>query len=278
MPVTGDAFLRFGGNTSSVAFAHDGEPPGLILDAGTGLQFVPGIVGAAPFRGVLLLTHLHWDHFQGLPFCSSIDRPDAEVDLYLPAALGDAAGVLGHVMAPPYFPIVPEQLRGRWHFRSLDEGHHSLAGFAVTALEIPHGGGVTYGYRVTDGTGVVTYMPDHQPTMNGLGPDLLGEYHSAAEQLVSNAQILLHDGQYAIAELPEFAGFGHSASRYGAELSRRCGVERLLFVHHDPTRTDAAVEALELEASAGLSEVAIAAGRQGSRWRTKATGSVEHLS
>ena len=268
MPVSGEAFVRFGGNTSCVAIAHDGERPALLLDAGTGLHGVPRLMNGSPFQGVLLLTHLHWDHFQGLPFCSSLDRSDASVQLYLPARLGDAATVLRRVMAPPYFPIGPEQLRGRWSFGSLAEGWHDLAGFAVLSAEVPHGGGTTYGYRVTDGTGVVTFIPDHQPTMDGWGPDGLGEYHDVVRRLAVEAQLLIHDGQYARAELPRLARFGHSAARYGAELAQRCDVERLLFVHHDPSRSDASVEALEVEASTGLASVIVAGGRQNSRWRT----------
>ena len=35
-PAPGHAFARHGGNTSCVALARDGEPPSLVLDAGTG--------------------------------------------------------------------------------------------------------------------------------------------------------------------------------------------------------------------------------------------------
>ena len=36
-PAPGPEFVRYGGNTSCVALCHDGEPPTLVLDAGTGL-------------------------------------------------------------------------------------------------------------------------------------------------------------------------------------------------------------------------------------------------
>jgi hypothetical protein len=32
----------------------------------------------------VVLTHLHWDHVHGLPFCLSIDHPDASVTLHVP--------------------------------------------------------------------------------------------------------------------------------------------------------------------------------------------------
>ena len=37
-PAPGEEFLRYGGHTSCVAIAHDGEAPSLLLDAGTGIR------------------------------------------------------------------------------------------------------------------------------------------------------------------------------------------------------------------------------------------------
>src|SRR3712207_8347716 len=51
--------------TSCVAVSVDDELPSLVLDAGTGLQDLALEFGAQPFDGVILLTHLHWDHVQG---------------------------------------------------------------------------------------------------------------------------------------------------------------------------------------------------------------------
>ncbi len=45
----------------------------------------PGCWLARPFRGTIALTHLHWDHVQGLPFFPAADRDDARVRLLLPA-------------------------------------------------------------------------------------------------------------------------------------------------------------------------------------------------
>src|SRR6266700_6368869 len=85
-PAPGQAYLRYGGNTSCVAIVHDGAPaPALILDAGTGLRGVTPLLAGQPFAGTILLTHLHWDHVHGLPFFTAGDRDDARVSLLLPA-------------------------------------------------------------------------------------------------------------------------------------------------------------------------------------------------
>jgi phosphoribosyl 1,2-cyclic phosphodiesterase len=84
-PAPGADFVRYGGHTSCVAVAHDGAAlPTLILDAGTGVRRVTTLLAGQPFTGTILLTHLHWDHVQGLPFFRAGDRDDAQVTLLLP--------------------------------------------------------------------------------------------------------------------------------------------------------------------------------------------------
>lgn len=242
-PASGADYVRFGGNTSCVAIAHDGALPSLILDSGTGIRRVTRLLGGEPFRGAIILGHLHWDHTQGLPFFRGADRPDSTVALYVPAQ-GDTEEVLGRFMSPPSFPIRPGDLRGAWSFVGLEPGEHEIAGFGVLALEIPHKGGRAFGYRVSDGDSVITYMSDHCPTNLGPGPQGLGEYHDTAVTLVRGCDVLFHDAQYLDAELPARASFGHSACGYAVGLAEATGVERLLLYHHDPDRTDGEVDAI----------------------------------
>jgi phosphoribosyl 1,2-cyclic phosphodiesterase len=246
-PSPGAEFVRTGGNTSCVALAHDGAAPTLVLDAGTGLRTLTGVMAGAPFRGTLLLSHLHWDHTYGLPFFAAGDRDDAVVDLRVPAQDGAPLELLERPMAPPNFPISPRDLRGRWTFGSIDEGDHELGGFAVRAREIPHKGGRTFGYRVADGTGAMAYLSDHSPHDLGPGPDGLGEHHPAVRDLCAGIDVLVHDAQYTAAELPARRHFGHAALEYAIGLARALGIPRVLLFHHDPGRTDDELDALRLE-------------------------------
>ncbi len=50
-----------------------------------------GLLGGEPYRGTLLLTHLHWDHVTGLPFFAGGDREDSEVAVVLPEQPGGGA-------------------------------------------------------------------------------------------------------------------------------------------------------------------------------------------
>ncbi len=242
-PAPGPEFDRTGGHTSCVALAHDGSPPSLVLDAGTGIRRVTRLLGGGPFRGSILLGHLHWDHTQGLPFFRAADRPDSAVELYVPAQ-GDTEAVLSRFMSPPHFPIAPGELRGKWGFFGLEPGEHEIEGFSVLALDIPHKGGRTFGYRISDGGPAVTYISDHCPTVAGAGPDGLGEYHDAALRLADGCRLLFHDSQYLDEEIAEKAAFGHSACGYAVGLAERAGAARLLLFHHDPDRTDDEVDSI----------------------------------
>ena len=257
-PAPGPQFTRYGGNTSCVALAHDGAPPRLVLDAGTGLGRLSDRLGGSPFRGTLLLGHLHWDHTHGLPFFPAGDHPASEVTLVMPAQ-GDPQDVLERVMSPPHFPIAPRQLRGRWTFSAVEPGNHSFEGFDVVALEIPHKGGRTFGYRVSAGGASVAYLSDHSPVSLGDGPEGLGPYHPAALELAGGADVLIHDAQHTAAELAERKAYGHSAVEYAVGLAERAGVRRLVLFHHDPRRTDDQVDALVAGCQGGTVEVVAAA-------------------
>ncbi|MDE3065537.1 MAG: MBL fold metallo-hydrolase [Acidobacteriota bacterium] len=243
-PAPGEDFVRYGGHTSSVALGHDGGPPTLVLDAGTGIRRCTELLDGEAFDGTILLTHLHWDHVHGLPFFSAADRDDARTTVVLPDQLdgSTALAVLARGMSPPHFPVAPDELRGRWTFQTLDPGETRLEGFSVTAREIPHKGGRTFGYRVSDGRGVVAYLPDHCPSALGPGPDGWGEYHDAARDLAAGADVLIHDAQLVHEELAAEARYGHAAVEYAVALGRLCEVREVVLFHHKPGRTDEALD------------------------------------
>jgi ribonuclease BN (tRNA processing enzyme) len=245
-PASGAAFLRYGGHTPSIALAHDGAPvPTLVLDAGTGITQLGTLLGGAAFSGAIVLTHLHWDHVQGLPFCHAADHPDAVVALRIPAQEdgSEAASVLSRAMSPPHFPIGPHQLRGDWDFGSLEPAEYELEGFRVLAREVPHKGGRTFGYRVSDDHSTLTYISDHRPTALGPGEDGFGARHPAALELSRGADLLIHDAQLLPEELDE-ADFGHAVADYAVGLAGAVGASSVLLFHHKTDRTDDQLDAL----------------------------------
>jgi phosphoribosyl 1,2-cyclic phosphodiesterase len=262
-PAPGPEFVRYGGNTSCVAVAHDdGAGPPLLLDAGTGLRRIHDLLGDRAFQGTLLLTHLHWDHVQGLPFFPAGDRVGSRVSLLLPADdQGGPVELLSRMMSPPFFPIGPTQLRGDWDFGYVPEGAFEAEGFSVLARDVPHKGGHTVGYRVSDGRTSVAYLPDHCPTALGPGPDEIGEYHEAALELACGVDLLIHDSHLRAEEVEAEGSFGHAAAEYAVRLGEMAGARRVALFHHRPERTDTEVESTVARFAEGpLSVVAAAEG------------------
>jgi ribonuclease BN (tRNA processing enzyme) len=211
-----------------------------VLDAGTGIRTVSPLLGDRPFAGTIMLTHLHWDHVQGLPFFHAADQPGARVRVLLPEPDSglSAEATLERGMSPPHFPVTPAELQGEWTVEGLAPGRLAVGALTVLALEIPHGGGRTFGYRVSDGHGTFAYMPDHCPTLLGSGPAGLGAYHDAARELADGADLLLHDAFWYADEFDPARTLGHAAAEYAVGLAADTGAGRVVLLHHRLDRTD----------------------------------------
>lgn len=231
-PVSGSEFARVGGHTSCVAVSAGSGLPTLVLDAGTGLQNLREEFGDRPFDGAILLTHLHWDHVQGLPFLPALDRDDARVCVAQPAQ-GDPIAVLSSAMSPPHFPIAPDGLRGTWTHEALEAGKHQFGVFEVLARDVEHKGGRAFGFRVRAEDATFAYVPD-----------ALDANDDTILELATDADLLVRGAPFVSEESVRAREFGHGTAEAAADVARRAGVRRLVLTHHAPTRTDAEVFAI----------------------------------
>jgi phosphoribosyl 1,2-cyclic phosphodiesterase len=225
-PVSGAEFTRVGGHTSCLAVSVGDERPTLVLDAGTGLQNLRDEFGDHPFDGAILLTHLHWDHLQGLPFLPALDRDDARVLVAQPAQ-GDPLEVMSRAMSPPHFPVTPDGLRGAWTHIALEPGKHQFGEFEVLARDVEHKGGRAFGYRVRAGDAIFAYVPD-----------ALDANDDAIIDLAADADVLVRGAPFVTAEAARAAEFGHGTAEAAAAIAQRAHVRQLVLTHHAPTRTD----------------------------------------
>ena len=245
---------RYGGNTACVALELDGEPP-IVFDLGTGLRFWGmGQPTDGSFRGTAFVTHIHWDHVQGLPFFVPVDRPGARLDIYGPrqeeGALGD---VFGEFMRPPYFPVHFSDLRGDIRFHDVYDDDLSVGSAKVRVRPVPHCG-PTVGYRVDWNGSSVVYISDHQ------APLALDTVADSVLELCDGADLLIHDAQYTEEEFRQKADWGHCTVDYALLVAKESGTRQVALFHHDPAHDDDTVDALLAHArdkaeSTGLSEV-----------------------
>lgn len=245
---------RYGGNTACVALEVPGEDP-IVFDLGTGLRFFGETQPQdGSFRGTALVTHLHWDHVQGLPFFVPVLQAGARLDVHAPAQQGmSLAEAFDDFMRPPYFPVRIADLPGEVVFHDTSDDDLAVGDAKVRVRQVPHVG-TTLGYRV-DWHGVsVAYVSDHQQ------PDDPDHVDQGVLELCDGADLVIHDAQYTPEEFAKKSTWGHCTVSYAVEVARRAGARRLALFHHDPAHCDSRLDQLlaqaqDLGAAAGLEEV-----------------------
>jgi len=239
-PCHGEDIKRYGGNTSCVSLIAPGEEP-IIFDLGTGLRyFGMDQPQDGSFKGACLLSHLHWDHTQGLPFFVPILRPGAELDVYGPVQ-EDGTSVewaMNRFMAPPHFPVTLAQLPGKIRFHDIGDEDFNIGGYKVRSRLIPHVGN-TLGFRAEWNGMSVAYLSDHQQPLDGSFSMSRG-----ARELVEDVDLLIHDAQYTPEDFEVKRTWGHCTVDYAVWLASNARVKRLALFHHDPTRHDDAIDEL----------------------------------
>lgn len=237
-----------------------GEDP-IVLDLGTGLRlFGQSTPKDVPFRGTALLTHLHWDHVQGLPFFVPILAPGAELDVYGPAQeSGTLAEAFDTFLCPPYFPVTLTQLPGDVRFHDVSDGELTIGRATVRVRQVPHLG-PTNGYRIDWDGASVAYISDHQsPGADGAEDARVAD---SVLDLCRDVDLLVHDAQYTTEEWAVKSNWGHCSVDYALRVAEESGARRLVLFHHDPAHGDDQMDELLVRARAcgsDLEEVIAAA-------------------
>ena len=232
--------------------AGDRDP--IILDLGTGLRYLGDAFArttAKPFRGTALVTHLHWDHVQGLPFFHPLHTPGAHLDILGTGGERTLADAFGEFMTPPYFPIRVGDLTGHVSFGDLRDEKITIGDALVTARSVPHVG-ATNGYRVEWAGATVAYVSDHQQPCD--------DHKFVADsvlELCDGADLLIHDAQYTDDEFCERAHWGHCTIDYAIEVARQAKVRALALFHHDPSHHDEFLDGVSADAARRSAEVGL---------------------
>jgi ribonuclease BN (tRNA processing enzyme) len=241
LPTPGEATVRYGGNTTCVQVRTDDGVP-VILDAGTGIKLLgPELAGAERIH--VLLTHLHLDHVEGLRFFEPLWRETAEVHIWgPPSPLFSLRDRIARAFSPPLFPIELGDIPATVVFHDVPDGRWEVEGIGVLAHHVSHPGS-TVGYRLELNGSVLAFIPDHEPVL-GVELDTLESEWISGHALAAGADVLVHDCQFSESEYPSRVGWGHSSVAHAVGFARRAGVGKLVLFHHDPDRSDDAVDDL----------------------------------
>jgi phosphoribosyl 1,2-cyclic phosphodiesterase len=241
IPTPGASTVRYGGNTACVEVQW-GEGRRLIFDAGSGIRLLGESLCAnddSPQRLDIFLSHLHWDHIQGLPFFIPLYRIGMEVHLW---GFNDneitLERMLDHQLHSAFFPIGRKELAADIQFHHIDCGSFELGDAVVTVRHC----GKVLAFKLECDSRSFVYATDREPDP----PDLAGIMDRELINLARNADLLVHDAQYTDEEYTLFRrGWGHSSFSEARRIGRLAQVKKLVTFHHDPSHEDTMLAEME---------------------------------
>lgn len=251
----GPSTVRYGGNTTCIEVRTDNNEL-IIIDAGTGLfPLSQSLLTELPITANVLITHSHWDHIQGLPFF--IPNFIAGNTLRLHGAFDPVSGkgveqVMSVQLQYSYFPVREAEMKARIEYVTLTPGESLQIGSACITPFMMNHPVIDFGYRIEANGKSVFFTGDHEPPQNIYEPDDpdFADYQSFVDEkadyiwkAMAGVDVLIADCSYTSAEYPAKKGWGHGTFHSSINYAKQAGAKVLYCTHHEPTRSDDALEA-----------------------------------
>ncbi len=283
IPVSSPNTLEYGGNTTCVRISSDCLPPGLVISIDAGSGFVPLSWDALSEKTLkeflILFTHYHYDHTQGLFLSPVLFKKDLDLKLCGPVDQNIGPKQMLHeLMRPPYFPVHHRLVESHITYQNFEFPQtmviifHPEGGYNITTIEayeriinknnpIPINQGqypleecmVITMHKSKHPEQTVSYRIEEKPT--GKSFIFLTDHENedgiplSFRQHLANADLLVMDSQYSREKYDTFtAGYGHGTPDYCVKVAQQVGAKKLGLTHHDPTSSDQDVKKILLEA------------------------------
>ena len=239
IPTPGEAYVRYGGNTACVDVVVDDHH--IVLDAGTGIRLLGKQLIGTDNPITVLLSHNHWDHIQGFPFFTPIFQPNREITV-VPGIVNDGnTHAVIEQMQGSLFPVPFETLPSKIHVTPIDKAidEWQVGNATIRRMPINHPGGGC-AYAVISQSAKVVYLTDNE---------LYPPYKKSSDflefvEFCRDADLLIHDAQYMLSDMPAKSGWGHSVAEEAVKLAMAASAKQLALYSHDPERTDDDIDAI----------------------------------
>lgn len=250
-PSAGEAFVRYGGNTSALAIDLPDTTAGkglrLLLDFGTGAigvgrELLGAGFGAGQGQLAVLLTSTQLDHTGALPFFVPLFIPGNHITvLGIGTDHQSPRQLLEDLLNPHYSPINSlSNFSANLDIRAVESGEVQLAGLGpdqqISAMPLGGGPDTTLAWRVQAAGRKVALVGD-------------AAWRSAAvqESVLAWAQgvdILIHNSAWIERLDPPVAGMCPKVQSV-VDFALACGAGKLVLTHHSPYSTDAHLDMLQ---------------------------------
>lgn len=229
-----------GGNTPCVEIkTEDGTE--IILDAGSGLR-VMGKNGVKPADNHynLFLSHFHWDHLQGLPFFDAAYNPQTILDVY--SAYPCAERLLRAQMARPFFPASFDTFTKNFRFHTISPGvQFTVGSLSVNCCRMSHPGN-SYSFAFSENGKKFVYATDVELSQKDF------DRTPVRASVFENADCVVLDSQYTVAEAYQKENWGHSAFCYAIDFAVHWNIKSIYLFHHEPMYDDKKLNSILLAA------------------------------
>lgn len=261
IPSPGPATVKYGGNTTCIEVRTDAGDL-IILDAGTGIfPLSQSLFSEFPLTSHIFNTHTHWDHIQGLPFFIPFFVPGNTVKIYGaadPVSQTGISEILSAQLQYRFFPIREAELKSDIEYYSLKEGEKVTVNDATVTPVMMNHPVINFGYRIDCNGKSVFFTGDHEPWRNIHKPEEKKEYEAYKEimaqknkqlmDVIHGVDVLIADTSYTPDEYMQKIGWGHGTFDTSIQMAKEAKAKTLYFTHHEPTRSDNALEAVFAEA------------------------------
>ena len=276
IPTPGPHTVRYGGNTACIELFPKDDDTEFIIDLGTGVRELGlNLMGRGkPVNANIFLSHTHWDHIHGFPFFVPAFIPGNKLVIHGPVNFNERLeDIVSGQMKYSYFPIKLDHMAADISFVELKESTFEIDGVKITTQYLNHPI-LVLGYRFEyDGKIFVTEY-DTEPYQNMFkGKDeeddmddllfgdmdddeddkdaeedadpIVDEMNQRVVDFAKDADLLVFDAQYTAAEYPSKIGWGHSTVEDSIRVGAEAGCKSVAIFHHDPTRSDDALDEIE---------------------------------
>lgn len=271
-PVSSVNKLKYGGNTACVELRVNGHT--IILDAGTGIIELGNdlakshIANTKLIEVLVLFSHSHMDHIQGLPFFKPIYINNSKINIFGAKAYGnDFKQLVSDTIFKFMFPVELEEVSADIKINNLIETNAIVLNPNSNEPEIIRFDNeeeikadenaviitsIKSSAHPKEGVNLFKIKCNNKTLVYATDKESYIEEDNKIITFSSGANLLIHDSQYTMEDylspVNSKQGFGHSTMEMAIEIAKAANVSKLALYHLDPSYDDDFLDKLDEKA------------------------------